>query len=76
MVDNCVQTLKRFPTTAEFLQARIVEKMGAAVFAPPHPPSAPPLSEFGGGDKKTRLKENKKRKYSKKGHRRSHRYHT
>jgi hypothetical protein len=69
MLDNCVQTLKRFPTTAEFLQARMVEKMGAAVFAPP--PSVPLLSELGGGDKKTRRKENKKRKYSKKSHRRS-----
>lgn len=73
MLDKCVQNLKHFPTTEEFLQARIVEKMGAAALAPP--PSAPPLSEFGGGggggDKKTRRKENKKRKYSKKSHRRS-----
>ena len=73
MLDKCVQTLKRFPTTEEFLQARIVEKMGAVALAPP--PPAPPLSEFGGGDKKTRRKENKKRKYSKKSHRRSHRSH-
>ena len=72
-LDKCVQTLKRFPTTEEFLQARIVEKMGAVALAPP--PPAPPLSEFGGGDKKTRRKENKKRKYSKKSHRRSHRSH-
>jgi hypothetical protein len=71
MLDKCVQTLKHFPTTEEFLQARMVEKMGAAALPPP--PSAPPLSEFGGGgaDKKTRRKENKKRKYSKKSHRRS-----
>lgn len=68
MLDKCVQTLKRFPTTEEFLQARMVEKMGAAALAPP--PSAPPLSEFGGGDKKTRRKEKKKRKYSKKSYRR------
>ena len=70
-LDKCVQTLKRFPTTEEFLQARMVEKMGAAALAPP--PSTP-VGEFGGGEKQTRRKENKKRKYSKKSHRRSHRY--
>jgi len=71
MLDKCVQTLKHFPTTEEFLQARMVEKMGAAALPPS--PSAPLLSELGGGggDKKTRRKENKKRKYSKKSHRRS-----
>jgi hypothetical protein len=67
-LDKCVQNLKRFPTTDEFLQARMVEKMGAAAFAPS--PSAPLLSELGGG-KKSRRKETKKRKYFKKSHRRS-----
>ena len=72
MLDKCVQTLKHFPTTEEFLHARIIEKMGAAALAPS--PSVPLLSELGGGERKTRRKENKKRKYSKKSHRRSHRY--
>lgn len=73
MLDKCVQTLKHFPTTEEFLQARVVEKMAALASTPS---AAPLLSELGGGggDKKTRRKENKKRKYSKKSHRRSHRY--
>jgi hypothetical protein len=71
-LDKCVQTLKHFPTMEEFLQAQMVEKMGAAALAPPSP-SAPLLSELGGG-KKTRRKENKKRKYFKKSHRRFYRY--
>lgn len=74
-LDKCVQTLKHFPNTAEFLQARIIEKMGAAALAPPlaPPPSAPLLSDLDGG-KKIRRKETKKRKYFKKSHRRFYRY--
>ena len=68
-LDKYVQRTGHFPTTEEFLQARMVEKMGAAALAPPSP-SAPPLSELGGG-KKSRRKETKKRKYFKKSHRRS-----
>jgi hypothetical protein len=67
-LDKYVQRTGHFPTTDEFLQARIIEKMGAAAFAPS--PSAPLLSELGGG-KKSRRKETKKRKYFKKSHRRS-----
>jgi hypothetical protein len=70
-LDQLVQRTGRFPTTDEFLQARMVEKMGAAVFTPSL--STPQLSELGGG-KKTRRKENKKRKYFKKSHRRFYRY--
>lgn len=69
VLDRCVQSLKRFPTTDEFLHERMIEK--AAFAAPPSsaPPvaSAPPLSELDGGRKKTRRRMNKnKRKHFKK----------
>ena len=72
-LDKLVQSTGHFPTTEEVLQARIIEKMGAAAFAPSPSLSTPQLSELGGG-KKTRRKENKKRKYFKKSHRRFYRY--
>jgi hypothetical protein len=74
-LDKLMQSTGRFPTTEEVLQARIIEKMGAAAFAPSPSLSlsTPQLSELGGG-KKTRRKENKKRKYFKKSHRRFYRY--
>jgi len=49
LLDQCVQSVGRFPTTDEFIQflsTRMIEK--AAAFAPPlppPPPSAPPLED-------------------------------
>ena len=77
ILDQCVKSVGRFPTTDQFIQymnARMIEK--GAAFAPPHPPpreSAPKLEELDGG-KKTRRKRNKKRKHSKnRRHSRRHR---
>jgi len=65
ILDQCVQSLKRFPTTEEFSSKRMIEK--AAFAAPPSsaaPPvaSAPLLNELDGGRKNTRRRMNKKKR--------------
>jgi hypothetical protein len=71
VLDQCVQSVGRFPTTDEFLSERMIEKAAAFSAHPPPPsaaplPSAPELSDLGGGRKKTRRNPTKKRKHSKK----------
>ena len=73
VLDQCVQSVGRFPTTDQFIQcmnARIIEKAAAFAAPPPQPPppvaSAPLLNELDGGRKKTRRIMRKKRKHSKK----------
>lgn len=73
VLDQCVQSVGRFPTTDQFIQcmnARIIEKAAAFAAPPPQPPppvaSAPTLNELDGGRKKTRRIMRKKRKHSKK----------
>jgi hypothetical protein len=75
VLDQCVQSVGRFPTTDQFIQymnTRMIEKAAAFAPPPPLPPSeslrlssAPLLSDLGGG-KKTRRIMRKKRKPSKK----------
>jgi hypothetical protein len=74
VLDQCMQSVGRFPNTDEFIQymnTRMIEKAAAFSAPPPPPPaaSAPPLSELEselGGGKKTRRKTNKKLKNVKK----------
>jgi hypothetical protein len=71
VLDQCVQSVGRFPTTEEFrnMNTHMIEK--AAAFAVPPPSaacplaSAPLLSELDGG-KKTKRRMSKKRNHSKK----------
>ena len=76
ILDECVQSIKHFPTTDEFLSTRMIKKVAVFESQPPsdpHPsdgdPSAPPLHILDAG-KKTRRKTNKKLKKFKKGRRR------
>jgi hypothetical protein len=78
VLDQCVQSVRRFPSTGEFIQymnTRMIEKAAAFSAPPPPPPPPPPVasapllsdldSELGGG-KRTRRKTNKKLKNVKK----------
>jgi hypothetical protein len=75
VLDQCVQSVGRFPTTDQFIQymnTRMIEKAAAFAPPPPLPPSeslhlssAPLLSDLGGG-KRTRRKASKRRKHFKK----------
>jgi len=75
VLDQCVQSVGRFPTAEEFnqcLSKRMIEKAAAFAVPPPPsaaphppPPSAPELHELDGG-KKTKRIMSKKRNHSKK----------
>ena len=68
VLDQCVQSVKRFPTTDEFIKymdTRQIVKVAAFTQSPPPPhPSAPPYDPHGG--KKTRRRMSKKHKHFKK----------
>jgi len=75
VLDQCVQSVGRFPTAEEFnqcLSKHTIEKAAAFAVPPPPsaaphppPPSAPELHELDGG-KKTKRRMSKKRNHSKK----------